>query len=247
MRRFVLMGAGAALAAAGLVACGGGSDGPAYDTGKADDIAHAALIGPAELPGNGWVIAGRDQFQDGSRVDMASDSKACDAARAKSDTAKATAAEDRAGRAQFVLEMPGTGMAPLSTTIEQTVSVHNTADANHKAMAAFRELMQTGDMGQCVADSVSKSFSGAPGASVKSAPGSPAKAAPENGTASAFDVSITVMGQTLEMRLESYIWQDDNAGVTLSISGPKGAITPELVGQTLAAAQAKLKAQRGGG
>ena len=78
-------------------------------------------------------------------------------------------------------------------------------------------------------------------------PGFAAKGAPSNGTASAFDVVITVQGQTLEMRLESYIWQDENAGVTLSISGPKGGITPELVGRALEAAAAKLKAQRGDG
>ena len=245
MRRLALM-AGAALVATALLACGG-EKGPANDPARADTAAHAALIGPADLPGAGWVITGRDQFQDGSRVDVASDSKACDSARAKSELAKKTAAEDRAGRAQLVLEIPASTQAPLATTIEQTVSVQNTTAATAKAMDAFRDLMQSGDMGQCVADSVTRSFAGAPGAKVTSAPGSPAKAAPSNGTASAFDVVITVQGQTLEMRLESYIWQDENAGVTLSISGPKNAITPELVGRALEAAAAKLKAQRGDG
>ncbi|MBK6663293.1 MAG: hypothetical protein IPG47_11320 [Thermoflexaceae bacterium] len=131
----------AVLAVLGMVAAGrasGGVDGPAYEPAKADAIAHAALLSPVDLPGSGWVIASRDQFPDNERLDAAVDSAACTSAEAKSKAAKDAAAADRAGRARLELELAAKGAVQISTTIDHTVSIQNTADATDRAMEAFR-------------------------------------------------------------------------------------------------------------
>ncbi len=238
----------AVLAVLGVVAAacgGGGDDGPAYEPAKADAIAHAALLSPVDLPGSGWVIASRDQFPDSERLDAAVDSAACTSAEAKSKAAKDAAAADRAGRARLELTLAAKGSVQISTTIDHTVSIQNTEEATDRAMEAFRALAASDDMGKCLGEVVSKGLGSAPGSKVTATTVKAAGSVPNGGAASAFDIAITIQNQTLEMRVESYVWQDGNAGVTVAITGQKDQVTADVVKKALDTANAKLKAQQG--
>lgn len=224
-------------------ACGG-DDGPAYDPENADAIAHAALLSPADLPGSGWVIAERDTFDDDVKLtDGLEDSASCKAAETKSRAAKDAAAGDRAGRARLSMELATKG-AQISTSVDQTISIQKSTGATNTAMKAYRELAEGGELGKCLADVIKAGLGGAAGATVTATEAKPTGSVPKGGTTSTFDIVVTLGGQKLEMRVESYIWADENAGVTVQFQGEKGQITAELVSKALDAAQKKLSDEK---
>ena len=66
--------------------------------------------------------------------------------------------------------------------------------------------------------------------------------APQDGATMAFNIKLSIAGQTLEMAMEMYFWPYGNAEAQVMFSGPGGSLNSNLVGETLKKVDSKLVA-----
>jgi hypothetical protein len=236
--RLFFLAAGATLAATLLVACGDDDDGGsvAYDPNKADAIAHAAMLAAADLPGSGWTISGQDEFAD-SDFDVPANTTACMAI--KDAVAKAPNSElNRVGRAQVTLSRSG---SLFETGVESQVSIYKDTSTPSAIFSAFKSALGGDNFENCMQDVVQQ---GAGDAKFETKSSTAQASAPNGGIAKAIDVKVTVAVVTVTVHFEFYVWQDSNAGVTVSLNGPKEDLTADVVKAALDKTQQKLSAQK---
>lgn len=232
---------GLALAFAALcasAACGGGDDTSqkiTIDPKRADELAHATLLAPTDLPGTGWTVTADDQFNDAGPT---AQTPACDAIRQQKEVSENISGPERAGRAERAYSRAGKADVPTSVDLE--VAVFNTG----KVVAASLDDMKKAFAGQefidCLRDSILAELSSGVKADVRE--GKVQAPAPNDGFGRAADVTLEVSGQKLQIHVETYAWTYGNVGMQVTITGESASLPAELARAVLTKAQAKLEA-----
>ncbi len=235
--------AGAALAFLLLLpACGGDDGGEAneanlFDPARADAVSHAALLTTQDLPGTGWTVAGEDTFDDDNQPPA--DTAACRTIAAKRAATRENSDPDRSGRAQREFAAERGEVFPI--TVDVQVNIFVSTEAPKATLAAGKSYFGGNDFQQCFEDLLTTSVG--TGVDVRSDPATASSPVPEDGIATAIDVVIRAASEEATLRLETYVWRSANAGMTLTITGPRELITKELTGPLLAKVRERLKAQ----
>jgi hypothetical protein len=229
----------------GLAGCGGGGDDDAadepalFDTGRAYDIARAALPTVEDLPGDGWSVEDEDTFDDDNTPPA--DTAACRSIATQREASRKKSDPERAGRAQREMAADRGDLFPISVDVQ--VNIFNSAAVPATALDEAKRYFGGGTFGQCFEDAVSEGLS--EGVTVNSRPTTPSSPVPRGGTAFAVDITIRAEGDQAILRLEAYVWRSSNAGVTVTISGPKERLTTALSDAILSRVQERLEAQEG--
>jgi hypothetical protein len=211
-----------------------------YDPAKADQIAHSAILVETDLPGTGWKVIGTDAFSDGDEFGDDNASAACKAinetVREASDASEAV----RAGRAQKEFEREGD---LFESNVEVEVNIFENAKTPENSLKVFKDALESDDFETCFKDLIGEGASGIPGVKIEAKAVTPLSPTPNGGAARALEVQIKAVAVTAVVHLEYHIWRDGNAGITLSLNGPKADITAAAVRQVLEKTQTKLRAQ----
>ena len=222
----------------GLIACGSdnegetedvGDVGAAIDTTKADQVAHAAMLKPEDLPGTGWTVVNTDKFDD-SPIDVGGGSAAtatCKKINDKVNSVQKDVEANRAGRASTEFQRQG-GALPIPISMQNTVVVYKNQDAAKKAVDSFKDALGGNDFTTCLNEALKEGMGGATDAKVTVKSADAGVSAPEGGVAKAYDVDISVMGQAFTFRFELYAWRYQNSSATSFIFGTKDQIASDL-------------------
>ncbi len=225
------------------IACGGddGEDAVTLDPARGDELAHAAIIEPGDLPGTGWTVTETDQFDD--NLTGFGDTAACKALAAKLDQGKAERESGRTGRAQTQISQQGSDVGAPPTDVSVEINVFKDAKIPADAMETFRDALG-GDFEKCLDEGLRASLteSGVEGVEVKISTPNPAASAPEEGLGKAFDVEINAGGLSFKLRFEAYLWRFGNVGVSVFMSGPAEAVNADLVKAAVDKTKAGLEA-----
>ncbi len=207
-----------------------------YDVAKANDIAHGAMIGEADLAGAGWTVSQTDNFESTPPPDGAPTCKVVDE---KRNASKLITDADRTGHAQKELTLPASD-TPVPTTVEVEVAIFKGTEAPGKALDALRAAM-TEDFPRCIQEIFAVQTPG--GAETKITDSTLAAPAPTGGIARAWDLDVTAQGATFPLRIEAYAWVDSNAGGSVFLFGPRDVLTAQLVNAAVGKTVTKLTAQ----
>jgi hypothetical protein len=185
-----------------------------FDVKRADAMAHAAVIGPADLPGFTWDVLD-DKFDE----ETAGKLKPCtDLVSLADEETKA-----RLGRASRRLTR-SVANTSLRLNVSGIVEIYPTA-AQAKALFDGERALENSPGGFACYDAILKA--GAPGLSLTSKAGSPvAKASPG---VSVFAMDVQVAQPPTTLHLEQHHWLLGNAIVNVVFTGPKDALTAEVV------------------
>lgn len=221
---------------------GGGGGNVNFDPAKADAIAHAAMLVESDLPGTGWKVTSTDSFSDD---DTFGDSNTTSAACKKIDdeVSKVTkdAAAARAGRAEKAFSQQGT---LFETSIDVTVNIFKDAKTPDDTLKVFKGAIEGDDFDQCFKDLVEEGAAGqVEGVKIEAKAVDTLASPPNSGAKSAVDVTVDAGLIKTTVHSEFYAWRESNAGITVSISGPKDDLKADVVKAALDKVQAKLKAQ----
>jgi hypothetical protein len=208
-----------------------GGDSIKFDPTKADALAHASLVQPADLPGK-WILNSTDSFDDESSFTADS----CSGVKNRMNTVRTAMAATRAGRASIDLGRPTDSVDGTDTGLSMTVDIQRDTKNLAANLSGYQQGIQGSDVPKCLEDSF-KSFAD----TAKVTKVNSSTAAPKGGVATAYEVVLTISGQNLTLRVEDFAWIFSNAAVSLSINGPKADITAELVTAALAKGQAALE------
>lgn len=226
----------AAVGTAVSIACGGGDSTAslAFDPATADALAHGALLVAEDLPDDGWEASREDSFTDSD--EPPAETEACRSLAEAQARARKTTTEHRSGRAQRELSRTTDGVFPIAVDLQ--VNIFNANDPVKDALDVARGYLTGETFRQCFADLIG--LNSAEGIEIAAKDAVPSQAVPGDGVARAIEVVITGDGESLEIRLESYIWRHGNAGITVNISGEKPNVTAELVRAALEKTEQRL-------
>jgi len=225
---------------AAVVACGG-SGNPAFDPKKADALAHTALITTDELPGKGWAVTATDDFADDEKLSATADTSACKAVDGKTPEMDRLSTKNREGRAKVSLEQEAGAEDVFPVSIDESISIFSSNSAPSEAMKIFREVVSGRDFRTCMSDMMKAAVGSGSGVEVKLSDAKASRPAPEGGLATAFRIDISAQDEKASMQFEIYIWQFENAGISLQFTGPADKVDAKLVASVLDAATKALK------
>ena len=246
----------------GAVACGGGDDSDGGGTGSsggrgnngafiepanADKAAHAAMLATSDLPGNGWEVTGRDEFDDSDDdnefVSAMEGVRECEtlSGLASLEGLLGDEDDDPAGRANVSLERANAN-APLPTSIEVEVEIAEDASNVQGSWSLVKQIIGGDDTANCMVAALNKMFKEEIGFQATVTRGKASATPPQNGASMAFNIKLSVAGQTLDMAMEMYFWPYANAEAQVMFSGPGGSLNSNLVGETLKKVDSKLVA-----
>ncbi|HLF77999.1 MAG TPA: hypothetical protein VJB57_10985 [Dehalococcoidia bacterium] len=216
-------------------ACGGGSKAEKlkFDVAKAELTAHDVLINTVDLPGSGWSITDEDPKE--SDDDDVPDTASCKELRAFQDEVNALDTKSRAARAKREIGKPAA--ATLATEVSVEIEIYRETKPLAPHLDRARKLVDSGGYTNCLSDLLGGIYKSAGlTATTKSVPAS--TTAPANGFAYAAESQIS--GLPSPLRFENYGWIVGNAKITVSLSGSKDALTPELAKAAVLKTHAKL-------
>ncbi|HLG11260.1 MAG TPA: hypothetical protein VI876_05820 [Dehalococcoidia bacterium] len=192
-------------------ACSGGSEQKTLDPESADELVHAALLAPGDLPSGGWTTTANDDFT----FELAPGA-ACDSMR----SLNAKLAENRVGRAQRQLERnPG-------PTVELEIGAYKSSEGLSELLTSASGLLGDASVNGCQAESV-RLLRGDP--TITLTPATPSISAPRNGFAFAVDIDLPGPGGSrTAVHFETYIWLQDNISIRAEIVALKGVPVAEL-------------------
>jgi hypothetical protein len=241
----------ATVAAAVLLSCGDDGDDPAFfEVETANDAAHAAMLAPSDLPGNGWEITARDDLGDTSdSVEAARNEPAC-AAFAEIQALKEPGslfgkddAEGRVGHAQIELTRADSSRA-LPTTASLEVEILPTVSEVEEDWKPIKDAFASGNLVDCMAKLALAEFrsdEAYEGIDLRLVPATALADPPQDGESAALTLSFAIPGvPPIEMQLETYYWFYANAKNAVQIAGMKDAVTKSLVEDILEAADSKV-------
>lgn len=218
-------------------------DGTAIDPARADQVAHAAMLKPEDLPGSGWTVVNTDQFDD-SPIDVGAGSTATDTCKQINDKVNSVQREveaSRAGRASTEFQRQS-GPLPIPVSLQNTVVVYRDQDAAEKSIDSFRDALSGDDFTKCLNEALKEGMGGTTDAKVSVQSADAAASAPEDGVAKAYDVDISVMGQSFTFRFELYAWRYQNATATSFVFGTKDQLPAEVPTTAVNKTQDQLEA-----
>jgi len=215
-----------------LVACGGGSSSPKYDTKRAGDLAHAALLNPGDLPGQGWTTTEDDKF---SKPDDIPNTPNC----ASTIEFNKAAADDIAGQAERRITIPAKTNDTTDLTVQVKVMIYNKTDRLAGVLKQYRGNVTDGSTQKCLLDVIKAELPSNVEISLKQ--GAAKVQAPEGGVAFAFDVEAKADNDSAQVREEHIVWINGNAVVSLDIQGPPDQVTPDLVKAVVEKTKASLE------
>ena len=234
----------AALALALLVsACGGedddvADDGPRFDPARADELAHAALIGTSNLPGSGWEIAAEDDFDDDGDdgdefLQFAEQEESCqhitDLA-ALGDIMGGDDDEDLPlGRAKVEFERDA-GPMDIPSSVEVEIEIEETVADIQGGWGIARSILGSEDTSECfralMGAVLAEESDGLFEVSLESI--DPPADPPGDGVALAFRMEIEISGlAAFEAVMGLYMWPYSNAGIQVMIIGSEEELEPD--------------------
>jgi hypothetical protein len=218
-----------------LAACGGSkSEKPAFDVAKAELLAHDALIQTRDLPGSGWSVTDEDPKE--SDDDDFPTTDACKQLRDFQSEVKNLDQKSRAARAKREISKPNQA-SPLPTEVSVEIEIYkDTKDLPGHAERA-RKMVEGDSYTNCFSEVMGDIFKAA-GLTATTKGVTPSASVPGSGFAFAAESQVT--GLSSALRFENYGWILSNAKITVSLSGSRDALTPEIVKAAVEKTQAKL-------
>lgn len=205
----------------------GSGGGNKFDPARASEYAHGAMLSTADFPGTGWAITSVDDFSTDDPT-----GPACAAVTSQLAIFRNSRNLSSAGKASTEYSKDGTD---VSASIE--VDIQKDTKNTSSDLSSYRQAIQHGDMPKCLEGYMTSSGTD----TAKIVKGSPTTTAPQSGVATAYDLSFTVQGQSLTMRIEDYAWVYSNAIVHVSITGSKDQVTADIVNAAVSKTQAQLQ------
>ena len=240
-------GSGAASATAASTSTTGTTAGGSSDLGteKGRQVANAAMLVVADLPGQGWSQTSADDFGgsilDAPDSDVAQTPACSNYVKKITDAAKKAEAA-RVGRAARSFQQEG---ALFGMSVDVEVSVFKDSKVPASLISDAKGAIGSADFENCFREILKSSGDGIPSDTkfeLKSA--KPLASAPNNGISQAYDLSISSSGISFSMHAELYGWANKNASALVTIFGTPDDLKPEAVKAAIAKTDEKLsKAQ----
>jgi hypothetical protein len=223
-----------------------------FDPAGGDALARRALPGVADLPGTGWEVTARDEFDDDDD-DIGALFATIPSCGHLADLAFAPGFggdDDHApaGRAQVEFSRTTRG-SMLPTSVEIEVEIAETVAETQTAWAVVRPLLTSEDTRECFRDLFVAAFAeGDPTGQLKveMSDDEPLAASPQNGFAIAFGMKV-FLGRTelLAGHFEMHFWPYSNAAVTVMIFTGSESLTPAIAAEILRVIDQKVRAAAG--
>jgi hypothetical protein len=230
-----VLGASALSLALLAIGCSGGGGDKLVDPANADGLSHQALLVEKDLPGSGWIVTKSDVFDDSGPT---SDTAACKDLGAKQSAAKTKSDAARSGRAEKELSHDAGGAIP--TSVETQVDVFKDASTPADVLKLYQDAVKSSNFETCLKDELGSTVGDGIKVDTKSV--TPQTSAPNGGTATAYEFSFSVQGETFNLHYETYLWRSANVGVTVTVNGLKDDVTAELVKAAVTKTQSNVAA-----
>jgi hypothetical protein len=205
------------------------------------------MLAPTDMPGNGWEVVGRDEFDDSDDGDndfvtAMEGVRECEALSGLASLEGLLGDDDDdkpAGRANVELERTAAN-ALLPTSVEVEVEVQENAREVQGSWGLVKQIIGGDDTANCMVAALNKMFKEEAGFQAVVTRGKASAEAPQDGATMAFNIKLSVVGQTLDMAMEMYFWPYANAEAQVMFSGPSGALNGNLVQGVLTRVNNKL-------
>lgn len=222
----------------------GSGSGTTVGTEKGNQIANAAMLVVADLPGTGWSVTATDDFE-GSLLD-AEDNEltnipACSGYVKKVTDAAKKAREARVGRASRNFDQQGV----FGTSIDVEVAVYKDSKTPSTLISEAKGAFGSTDFENCFREVIKGSGGEIPAeAKFELKTGKPLASVPHSGVAQAYDITLSLAGVSFSMHTELYAWADKNATAFVTIIGSPDEIKADVVKAAVTKTDEKLtKAQ----
>lgn len=236
---------GGAAATATSASGGNSTSGTPVATEKGTQIANAAMLVVADLPGTTWRQTATDEFG-GSLLDTQDSdleqTPACNAYVKKITDAAKKAQESLIGRASRSFQQEGD---LFGVSIDAEVGVYKDSKVATALISEAKGAFGSKDFENCFRE-VIKGNEGEIPDEVKFdlKAGKAATSAPHGGVAQAFDISLSSAGVNFTLHAELYAWADKNATALITVFGSPEEIKAEVVKAAVEKTDQKLsKAQ----
>ncbi len=219
--------------AAVLVATGGGDPPSGKPAGGA--VTSSGLLAAGDLPGSHWQARPDASLTKagglaGFPSSSAPPSEECVLLRQfESELARLDASFSEGVSRAF--EREGSGGAGTAT-VTQTLLVFTEGVDLRPVLAGLGAAFSGSDFGHCLEQSAQ-----AAGLDATVSPTSPLAAVPEGGAATALRLAARASSNEAILSLQMFYWSSGRTLAMISVLGPEGDVTRELVGATVAAAQ----------
>lgn len=222
-----------------------------FDPAGGDAVARATLPEPADLPGTGWEVTARDEFDDDTEDDeLFQDLPSCQHLNDLAFSAPGWMdgpGDDSppAGRAQIELSRTVQG-AILPTSVEVEVEIAETVAEMQAGWPIARTILTSEETKRCFEDMFSLAFAQEESTgqfTVEMSALEPLGSAPHDGVSLAFAMKMSMNRvELLDARMEMYMWPYSNAGITVLFFSESKGLTSDLVGDALSAVDGKVVA-----
>lgn len=192
------------------------SNSTTFDVKKADALAHASLVKANELPGAGWRSGGPDD----DFADETPTAKECN----EYGSFRASAEKDAAGKAKRDLTKDVKN-SDTGVEVTLTVVVYDTVSKASSYMAKYKPLIANNSITNCLRAAIKDEVG--PSATVNIKNASALGSVPSGGVPLALDLDIP--SEKASLHAEFYAWSVANSDVSISITAPKDALTPDVV------------------
>ena len=245
-----------AFAALALAACsrGGSDDGGASEAldiffapEQADSFAHGALPDVADLPGSGWEVIARDDFDedDDDTFDaIAEREPICSGLRELEEIGGvfSTKAIKVSGQAQVEFERE-TPNPIVSQGVIVEVRVRESVDLVADGWTVTKETLERDETDTCMTTVFEEGFRSLNSdVKAEATARNASSSAPRDGVALAYDIDLEVPELNLDMTMEFYFWTYGNAEFSVAFAGPPNSLASDLTGPTLEAIVNRVEA-----
>lgn len=216
---------------------------PPFDPGHADELAHAAILDAASLPGGGWVIDATDQFEDDTDFDSI---PAChDFADHVGASGASGHHDDLAGHAKTEFKRPNSdpNSLELPPSVEVEVEIYHTPGEAAVPWSVVQNIIDSPQFSDCIAAVGEQALAGAPeGLTGGFSTAKTNIKLPQNGAQMGMKGNFKFVGLSFDLVGGVFFWTYGNAQVTTTIFGSPSAITPAFVSQVLAQVDRSVQA-----
>lgn len=220
-----------------VLAGGGGEDDDGdgdeltFDPARAEELAHAALLAPGDLPGSDWEVVGEDEF-----TDLIPWTDECRSLQASLDGGSIAGTE--AGRAQRELVRPG---ADADLAVRSTVAIYPTTTGLDGAISGARSTAESSRFIECV-EAALGAEAAEDGLALDAARSSARASAPRGGFGTGVELTLNDGATTRVVTLQEYRWRHGNAIIGIQAVGEDSDVTGALLSEAITGAEAAAKA-----
>jgi hypothetical protein len=225
-------------------------DGLFFPPDDADALAHAALPQVSDLPGTGWDVTARDEFDNDSEEDEFDRALANEPACTELNAFESLegvfdsggGGDLPAGRAQIEF-IDARSASPIPRSVEVSVEIERTVSEGEGALGVVKDLLESEEMQACLLAAFNAGFAEfgrARDAQITVMPRQLSAEVPNDGATIAYDIDLAVASVQLDLAMEVYVWALANATTTVVVLGPPDAVNNELIAPVLASVDARL-------